>query len=130
MTRLEACFIANATVLCTHQIDAAFWHEWEMFHLPGGNQLNLVLNLPIIASVFVAFWHVVARSGHARRAHVYLVFLGFLTLSLHSMFFGLGYLQFSQPASLALLFATGVLSTLQLIWTLAKTNTPVGTPTA
>ena len=36
-------FLLNATVLITHQIDAAFWHEWELFHIPGGNQVNLLV---------------------------------------------------------------------------------------
>lgn len=115
MTRLEACFIANATVLCTHQIDAAFWHEWDLFHIPGGNQMNLLLNLPILASVFVAFWHVVSRSSHARFGHLYLVSLGILTVLIHTVFFSLGYPQFGQPVSLGLIAAAGILSMLQWV---------------
>jgi len=114
-SRLEACFIANATVLCTHQIDAAYWHEWELFLLPGGNQLNLLLNLPIVGSVFFAFGLVASRSRHASKAHIYLAALGLLTVVLHTMFFVMGHTQFLQPVSLALLAATGVLSTLQLV---------------
>lgn len=115
MTRLEACFIANATVLCTHQIDAAFWHEWDLFHIPGGNQMNLLLNLPILASVFLAFWHVVSRSSHARFGHLYLVSLGILTVLIHTVFFSLGYPQFGQPVSLGLIAAAGILSMLQWV---------------
>ena len=113
MTRLEACSIANATVLCTHQIDAAFWHEWDLFRIPGGNQVNLLLNLPILASVFVAFWHVVSRSSHARFGHLYLVSLGALTVLIHAVFFALGYLEFRQPVSMGLIAAAGFLSMLQ-----------------
>lgn len=40
----QILFLLNSTVLFTHQIDAAYWHEWNLFHLPGGNQLNLILN--------------------------------------------------------------------------------------
>ncbi|MCU6500248.1 hypothetical protein LPN04_20855 [Rugamonas sp. A1-17] len=46
---MQAIFWLNAAVLATHQIDAAYWHEWELFRIPGGNQINLLLNLPIIA---------------------------------------------------------------------------------
>ncbi|NBU29828.1 MAG: hypothetical protein EBS42_16920, partial [Caulobacteraceae bacterium] len=56
MTRyrpLEAAYFANAVVLLAHQIDAAFWKEWTLFGLPGGIQLFLVLNLPIIALVLL-----------------------------------------------------------------------------
>ena len=31
--------------LILHQIDAAYWKEWEMFHVPGGVQGFLVFNL-------------------------------------------------------------------------------------
>jgi uncharacterized protein DUF6713 len=38
----QTLFLLNSTVLLTHQIDAAYWHEWNLFLLPGGNQLNLI----------------------------------------------------------------------------------------
>ncbi len=113
--RLQGVFLLNATVLITHQIDAAFWHEWDMFLLPGGNQLNLLLNLPIIALVLLAFFQVAVNSALARRAHQLLAFLGFLTLGIHSGFFVAGHTQFLQPVSIALLAATGMLSALQLL---------------
>ncbi len=118
---LESLFILNATVLCTHQIDAAFWHEWDLFRIPGGNQVNLMLNIPLIASVFVAFRVVAQQSPRYRLAHKYLVSLGFLTVFLHTGFFAFGYVQFLQPMSLLLLAATGILSGLQLI-TLARSE--------
>lgn len=65
--RLQWLFLLNATVLVVHQIDAAFWHEWELFHLPGGNQVNLLLNLPIIALVLFAQGQVAARTSSALR---------------------------------------------------------------
>lgn len=116
---LESLFILNATVLCTHQIDAAFWHEWDLFRIPGGNQVNLMLNLPLIASVFVAYRLVVQQSPRYRLAHQYLAMLGFLTVILHTGFFAFGYVQFLQPISLLLIAATGILSSLQLV-TLAR----------
>ncbi len=114
-TRLRWLFMLNATILCTHQIDAAYWHEWNLFQLPGGNQLNLILNLPLVLSVFVAFSFVVMGSVHARRAHLYLVFLGFLTVTLHGLFFSWGHTEFQQPMSLVLIAATGFLSAVQFL---------------
>ncbi len=109
-------FLLNATVLLTHQIDAAYWHEWDMFHIPGGNQVNLLLNVPIIALVLAAFAEVARDGARTRQAHGLLIFLGLLTVTLHSMFFALGHEQFLQPMSLVLLVGTGLLSVLQ--WTL------------
>jgi hypothetical protein len=30
MRAAEALYLANASVLLTHQIDAAYWHEWAV----------------------------------------------------------------------------------------------------
>lgn len=112
---LHWLFIANATVLFVHQIDAAYWHEWEMFHIPGGNQINLLLNLPILALVLIAHRHTVLESKYANTAHGFLAALGFLTVILHSLFFVLGSTKFLEPVSIALLVSTGLLSIAQLV---------------
>jgi len=114
MSLLPALFIANATVLFVHQIDAAYWHEWELFHIPGGNQVNLLLNLPIVALVLLAHRQVTLASGYTIAAHRLLASLGLLTVFLHSGFLVFGSTQFLQPASIALLASTGLLSIAQL----------------
>jgi len=113
--RLHWLFLANATVLITHQIDAAYWHEWELFHIPGGNQVNLLANIPIIALVLYAHSRVVANIETELAFYKLLAMLGFLTVGIHSFFFFLGSDSFMQPMSLALFIATFVLSAWQLI---------------
>ena len=109
----QTVFLLNSTVLLTHQIDAAYWHEWNLFHLPGGNQLNLILNLPIIALVLLAFLQVATHSIHQRLCHQFLADLGLLTVAIHSGFFLAGHPEFQQPMSLLLLAATLILSLTQ-----------------
>lgn len=111
---LPMLFMANATVLIAHQIDAAFWHEWELLHMPGGNQVNLLLNLPILALVLIMHRETVLGGRYARAAHGLLAFLGFLTVFVHAAFFAFGSEAFLQPASIALLAGTGLLSIAQL----------------
>lgn len=41
---MERCYFATMLALIVHQIDAAYWHEWEMFAVPGGTQGFLVFN--------------------------------------------------------------------------------------
>lgn len=117
--RLQWLFLANTVVLVTHQIDAAYWQEWELFRIPGGNQVNLLLNLPIIALVLMAYREVVRDGPLTRRAHQMLAGLGILTCALHSLFFALGHAQFLQPVSIGLMAATAVLSSAQL-WLTAR----------
>lgn len=114
-TRLHWLFIANATVLITHQIDAAYWHEWELFFIPGGNQLNLLLNLPIIALVMYSHSRFVSNINTGLAFYKLLAGLGFLTVGIHSFFFLRGSESFMQPMSLALLAATLILSAWQLL---------------
>jgi hypothetical protein len=114
-SRLQWLFLANATVLITHQIDAAFWHEWELFRIPGGNQMNLLLNIPIIALVLYAHSRVVANVHAGVFFYKLLAALGFLTCAIHMGFMLVGNESFVQPMSLALLMATFVLSGWQLI---------------
>ena len=109
----QTLFLLNSTVLLTHQIDAAYWHEWNLFHLPGGNQLNLILNLPIIALVLLAFLQVATHSPQQRLCHQFLAGLGLLTVAIHSGFFLAGHPEFQQPMSLLLLAATLILSLTQ-----------------
>ena len=111
----QTLFLLNSTVLITHQIDAAYWHEWNLFHLPGGNQLNLILNLPIIALVLLAFLQVATHSPRQRLCHQFLAGLGLLTVAIHSGFFLAGHSEFQQPMSLLLLAATLMLSVAQWV---------------
>jgi hypothetical protein len=113
--RPRALFLLNDTVLITHQIDAAFWHEWELFRIPGGNQVNLLLNLPIIGLVLYAQSQVAGGSGRAPALYKLIAYLGFLTVAVHAGFFVAGSATFVQPVSIALLAATAVLSCLQLV---------------
>ena len=85
-----------------------------MFHLPGGNQLNLALNLPIVALVLHACG-VVANGRSAVRCYLLVAGLGFRTVAVHGLFFALGEPRFLQPMSLALLAGTAVLSTAQVL---------------
>ena len=114
-SRLQWIFLLNATVLITHQIDAAYWHEWELFRIPGGNQVNLILNLPILILVLYAHRVVAANGKAAAACHKLLAGLGLLTAAIHSCFFLLGDEAFMQPVSIALLAATAVLSIFQVL---------------
>jgi len=54
-------YLVNTAVLLTHQIDAAYWHEWDLFGIPGENQVNLLLNVPII--ILVLYGHQTLAQG-------------------------------------------------------------------
>ena len=32
-------YLADLTLLVVHEIDSAYWKEWELFHLPGASRI-------------------------------------------------------------------------------------------
>ena len=36
MNAATRLYLANTALLIAHEIDSAYWKEWELFHLPGG----------------------------------------------------------------------------------------------
>lgn len=42
---LNKVVILNLAFLLTHQVDGAYWHEWEIFRLSGSIQLNNFINV-------------------------------------------------------------------------------------
>jgi Family of unknown function (DUF6713) len=110
-------YLLNLTLLVTHEIDSAYWHEWEMFHLPGGIELFLILHLFLLAIFFYGLVQV-AQSGHYAKTFSYLLAgVGLFAFAIHMTFLVLGYPQFRSPVSAGLLFAILAVSIAQIAYT-------------
>jgi hypothetical protein len=70
--------MGNAVLLITHEIDSAYWHEWELFRLPGGIQLFLMLHILLIGVVLWGYRSVVLWTRGARRYSFLLASAGIL----------------------------------------------------
>ncbi|APA66688.1 MULTISPECIES: DUF6713 family protein [unclassified Janthinobacterium] len=90
-------------LLILHQVDAAYWREWEMFHVPGGIQGFLVFNLAAIALVLAGYRHVLLGTMQARRYAAVCAALGVGTFLIHAGFALAGLEQFHLPLSIAIL---------------------------
>ena len=117
--RLEIPYIANAVVLLAHQIDAAYWKEWTLFAMPGGIQLFVILNLPIIALVLHGQRSLALGQSSGKVIAWMLVAAGLFAVGFHGVHLLRGDQAFRLPISLALLAATFVLSLLQA-WSLVR----------
>ena len=125
----EALYLANASILLTHQIDAAYWHEWELFGLPGGAPLFVLSNVPM---VFLVVWgaHALALGRTAGLVMSWaLVVSGLIAFCLHTFFLVRGYAAFDAPVSLGLLGATLIISVAQGL-ALARRSRECGAPSA
>jgi len=117
-------YLANATVLLGHQIDAAHWQEWTLFGLPGGIELFVVLNLPIVAVLLLGTARLEDVVG--RRISAGVAASGVFAAVFHGLHLAAGDEAFRTPVSVALLVATAVLSPLQAacLWSLRREQRP------
>ncbi len=112
--RLEHLYLLNATLLISHEIDSAYWHEWSLLHLSGGIQLFVLLHLLLLPVVLYGYRLVCRRSSHAGLASVLLACAGILAALLHGAFILGGDPAFSLPLSQILLVMTFIVSLVQL----------------
>ena len=110
---LRRLYLANAAVLLVHQMDAAYWHEWTLFRMPGGIDLYLVLNVPITLAILSGYGAVTAGRASAL-AYAWLVAAsGLFASGFHAWHLAGGDPAFRALASLALLADTALLSAAQ-----------------
>ena len=110
---LQKLYTANATVLLLHQVEAAYWEEWELFGLPGGVQLFVALNLPIVWGVLRGAR---AMSLGARTSAAWssaLAAAGVFAVVFHTAHLAAGDEAFRTPMSISLLATTALLSAAQ-----------------
>lgn len=108
-------YLGNSVVLITHEIDSAYWHEWELFGLPGGIHLFLLLHLPLIGVVLWGYRSVVLWTRGAQTYSLFLASAGIFACLIHGGFLAAGTPQFRSPTSLALLSGTLILSVWQIV---------------
>jgi hypothetical protein len=115
MTRIDRLYILTITLLLAHQIDSAYWHEWNLFGIPGGIQvfvlLNVLITLPFLAGL--------ARVAKGARGGVgfalALALIGVATFAIHVGLAVRGHREFGLPMSWAVLSGT-LISALGLGW--------------
>jgi hypothetical protein len=111
-------YILSSTLLIVHEIDSAYWREWELFNIPGGVSGFLSLHIPIVLLLLYGAVEVNlgTRFGHA--LNIIVALSGVFAFSIHSYFIRAGNNQFKTMTSQALLYSILVTSILQLILTM------------
>ncbi len=106
-------YLLNASVLLTHEIDSAYWKEWQLFGMPGGIQMFLVLNLILVVIVLYGL----QALAQGQRAGIVLSWVlvagGWFAACIHTYFIVSGDEAFRLPVSILLLAASFVLSSAQ-----------------
>jgi len=108
-------YLINTVLLTVHEIDSAYWHEWQLLRIPGGIQLFLLLHLPLLGIVLYGFWCVVQWRRWARTFSYGLALVGIGAVTLHTVLMAVGNPQFRQPVSLAVLAGILIVSGVQMV---------------
>jgi hypothetical protein len=106
-------YILNSTLIIVHEIDSAYWKEWELFHLPGGIAGFLLLHVPLVMLLMYGVIEVQLGSSFGYLINLIVTFGGLFAFLIHSYFIQTGNLQFKTTISQAFLYAVLVISILQ-----------------
>lgn len=119
---LQWLYIVNAVLLINHEIDSAYWKEWELFRLPGGITGFLLLHFPLL---FIVLYGLVLIVQHSFLGYIFSFILGFggvFAFCIHMYFLKKGREEFDTPLSKLILILTFIVSIAQLIITVIAMN--------
>ncbi|MBI5649240.1 MAG: hypothetical protein HZC40_02150 [Chloroflexi bacterium] len=115
-TRRINLYLLNFALLFTHEIDSAFWKEWELFGIPGEIQVFLVLNFLLLLVALYGFKQVILGAPRAFAFSILLAASGVFAFCIHAYFIATGHPQFTLPVSMAILVLTLIVSIAQGIF--------------
>jgi hypothetical protein len=115
-------YLTNAVFLINHEIDSAYWKEWELFRLPGGITGFLLLHFPLLFVVLYGLVLIVRQSALGFMFSLILCFGGIFAFAIHAYFLKKGRREFNKPISKLILVLTLLVSLTQLIVTLFLMN--------
>ncbi len=115
--KLEHSYLITMSLLILHQIDAAYWKEWQMFYIPGGIQVFLLFNIFIIPIVLIGYKQLVTQSNTAHFYSYLCASLAILTFLIHCGFALLGTSQFHLPLSIAIIIFCLIFGIWQVVLT-------------
>ena len=115
-------YLINAVLLINHEIDSAYWKEWEIFKLPGGITGFLLLHFPLLFFVLYGLVLIVRQSFWGLIFSIILCLGGIFAFVIHTYFLKQGRKEFDKPVSRLILVLTLLVSIAQMIVTIYGLN--------
>ncbi|SFM29486.1 hypothetical protein SAMN04488696_0798 [Methanolobus profundi] len=113
-------YLINSVLLIDHEIDSAYWEEWNIFKLPGGITGFLLIHIPVLFFVLYGLVLVFQQSYTGLIFSLILSFSGLFAFTAHMYFIKKGREEFKTPMSMFILSATLVVSIIQLVLTVKQ----------
>ena len=111
-------YISNAVLLINHEIDSAYWREWELFKLPGGITGFLLLHFPILFFVLYGLVLITRNLSSGLIFSFILSLGGIFAFVIHTYFLRKGRAEFNKLISKVILWLTFLVSVVQLVVTI------------
>jgi hypothetical protein len=111
-------YLTNAVLLINHEIDSAFWKEWELFKLPGGITGFLIIHFPLLFLLLYGLLEVFKQSHTGLVYSLILSIIGIFAFCIHMFFIKKGHKQFKTPISIIILACTLTVSLAQAVITI------------
>ena len=112
-------YLLNAALLLVHEMDSAYWKEWDLFHLPGGLGGFLLIHIPLVMLVLYGVHEVAMVTDAAPWFSLGLAAAGVFAFTIHMVFLAKGRDEFRSKTSIGILIATLVVSVVQAAATVA-----------
>jgi hypothetical protein len=106
-------YLTNAILLIIHEIDSAFWKEWELFKLPGGIGGFLIMHFPLLFIILFGLVLVSQKSFLGLIVSLILSAGGIFAFCIHTAFIRKGRHEFNTPISRFILALMLGVSTIQ-----------------
>ena len=112
-------YLLNSVLLINHEIDSAYWKEWELFKIPGGITGFLLIHFPLL---FFVLYGLVLVSRNSTVGLIFSLILslgGIFAFGIHTYFMKKGRNEFNKPLSKLILALTLIVSVVQVVVTLS-----------
>ena len=109
-------YLLNTALLATHEIDSAYWKEWDLFGIGGGIEDFLVINFVLVAAVLYGLTRLADGFRSGIVFSVLLSAAGIFAFVIHMVFLMTGHAEFSNSISIGLLSCILAVSAVQLLF--------------
>ncbi len=113
MQTLFWLYLLNSILLINHEIDSAYWQEWQLFKMPGGIGGFLILHFPLL---FFILYGLVLLARGSKAGLIFSLILscgGVFAFCIHTYFIRKGRHEFTLIVSRLILTATFMVSLFQ-----------------
>ena len=92
-------YLINSILLINHEIESAYWKEWQLFKLPGGITFFLIIHFPLLLIILYGLVEVYRESTTGLILSIILAAAGVFAFGIHTYFIRKGKEGFGLPVS-------------------------------